>query len=90
MREIRLFPEVGDSSVLWEAHGIDINPSAADLGLSVSLAAALADWYEFWREHADPFLGWDSPASEHDFLKTGELLREAVQIELGGDFVVSR
>lgn len=90
LREIRIFPEVGGSSVLWEAQGVDINPSAADLGLSASLTAALDDWYAFWSEHADPFLGWDSASNEHDFLHTGEFLREAVQIELGVDFVVSR
>ena len=90
MREIRMFPEIGESSVFWEARGDDIDPSAAELGLSQALAAALADWYAFWSEHSDPFLGWDSAANEHDFLHTGELLREAVQFELGDDFAVSR
>ena len=90
MREIRMFPEIGESSVFWEAYGDDIDPSAAELGLSQSLAAALADWYAFWSEHSDPLVRWDSAADEHDFLHTGELLREAVQFELGDDLVVSR
>lgn len=43
MREIRMFPEIGESSVFWEAYGDDMDPSAAELGLSQSLAAALGD-----------------------------------------------
>lgn len=90
MRIIRLFPDVGSPSVLWEAAGPESNPPPSDLGLSPRLTEELDAWHQLWRDHADPFTGWDTPENETLFLTAGMLLRDAVQSELGPQFDVLR
>lgn len=87
-RIIRVFPELGSSSPLWEPGSHNSNPSPEDLGLSEDLAERLREWYQFWLDHSHWDTGFDSEKSKSQFLAMRRTIINQLRGELADSAVV--
>lgn len=87
-RIIRLFPDWGAPTPLWEDGTAEYNIDPQLLGLSIELSTALRVWTTFWKNHFDPEQGWVSDDSEKEWGEQGHLLEQHLTAELGSDITL--
>jgi len=93
IRAIKLMADYQCFPLWWGAGEAEVgNIDPRDLGLSDDLVAALGAWaatYDSTLIQDDPARsGFATPAGEQTFRKTGEVLRDRLQAELGAEVEV--
>lgn len=81
-------PEAWSVWPFWEySDGLaELTPS--ELGLSEEVTRAAREWYDFWFEHAEKMMRWDSDENRSRFLQSGAELVARIQADVGNGWEV--
>ncbi|GAB2971832.1 hypothetical protein [Frigoribacterium salinisoli] len=81
LRSIRFFVDWGHAYPLWEDGTGKYTMEPEDYGLSMELAHRLREWCQFFERHLAE-TGWDTADQKDAWLFEGDLLADALELEV--------